>query len=330
MVHHSSEIEPKFVEPDLKVRVRIFILAALFLNGWSRPTLSETVSPANPDVQKWCSDLVDATLRMKWKITPCKAGIEWKKGGESFQKRSLMYTEFGDPRSENVTLIFSMVHGDENTPLYLGIELANWMHEHQASFKNHRIVIAPLVNPDGFFKTPRTRMNARGVDLNRNFSTYDWKSRALKSWKTKYRSDPRRFPGSTPSSEPETLFQEKLIRQMKPQKILSIHAPLNMMDYDGPNGLALARFSREYVKKCLTLRQRLRAISSGFFPGSLGNYAGQELGIPTLTLELPSGDFTKAETYWKSFSQGIQLMIEFEVPKYSPGNPIKPAQTIDG
>ncbi|MGP8154830.1 MAG: M14 family zinc carboxypeptidase [Smithella sp.] len=35
------------------------------------------------------------------------------------------------------------------------------------------IVIAPLLNSDGFLSTPSTRVNANGVDINRNFPTKD-------------------------------------------------------------------------------------------------------------------------------------------------------------
>jgi protein MpaA len=157
-------------------------------------------------------------------------------------------------------------------------------------------------------------MNAHRVDINRNFKTKDWEAEAHKAWKNKYRSDPRRFPGDTPGSEPETEFQAELIRKYQPKKILSIHAPLNFLDYDGPTTMTLVRFPKEYVQECLTLRGRLKAISSGFFPGSLGNYAGQELGIPTLTLELPSADPAKAYAYWLKFKQGIRTMIDFEMP----------------
>jgi protein MpaA len=106
-----------------------------------------------------------------------------------------------------------------------------------------------------------------------------------------------------------------LIQRIRPQKILSIHAPLNFMDYDGPgaSALALARFPKEYIQQCTKLRKQLKAVAGGFFPGSLGNYAGQELGIPTLTLELPSADPGKASVYWKKFQTGIRTMIEHRV-----------------
>lgn len=266
-------------------------------------------------IAAWCTYMGKAVAALKWDLPPCPPGIKWQVGGESVQGRPLVFAEFGDQKSANTTLVLSMVHGDEITPLHLGLKLAHWLKDHQSELPGVKVVIAPMVNPDGFFARPRTRVNARGVDINRNFTTQDWSKEAQRAWKTKFRSDPRRFPGASSNSEVETLFQVKLIKESVAQKILTIHSPLNHMDYDGPNQLTLARFPAEYVKECLKLRQRVKAISSGFFPGSLGNYAGQELGIPTLTLELPTADPSKAEAYWKLFTPGIRTMIEFKVPE---------------
>jgi protein MpaA len=269
-----------------------------------------------PEIKKWCEEVAASVKQLKWNIEPCN-GIRWQVGGKSFQGRPLVFAEFGDMDAVNTTLVFSTVHGDEITPLYVGIQLAQWLREREGQLTRTRVIVAPLVNPDGFFSTPRTRMNARGVDVNRNFATRDWTKLALENWKKRYKSDPRRFPGKEARSEPETKFQEDLIRRVRPQKILAIHSPLNMMDYDGPSNVTLSSFPSEYTKVCERLKKRLNAISSGFFPGSLGNYAGRELGIPTLTLELPSADPKQAERYWKKFSQGIRTMIQFTVPNYA-------------
>jgi protein MpaA len=270
---------------------------------------------ASPEVMtKWCSDLKSEIKRLKWTIDPCVDGVQWKFGGVSNEGRSLVYTEFGNAQASNVTLILTMVHGDEITPLYIGLEVIHWLKEHESELKDSRVIVAPLVNPDGFYRAPKTRMNAHGVDVNRNFATKDWEAGA-KKWKTAFRSDPRRFPGSAPRSEPETIFQEELIRIFTPQKIMSVHSPLNHMDYDGPSALSLNKFPREYVHECIRLQRELKAKSTGYFPGSLGNYAGRELGIPTITLELPTADGAKAEAYWNKFSQGIRNMIQFSMPK---------------
>lgn len=41
------------------------------------------------------------------------------------------------------------------------------------------------------------------------------------------------------------------------------------------------------------------------FPGSLGNWAGQELGIPTYTLELPNIHARQNDKFWKLFREAI-------------------------
>ncbi len=291
-----------------------FLLTVLSLASvaWGAPAIEDTHQPEKMKV--WCEQLRQEIAQFKWAVDPCPAGVIFKVTGHSVQGRSLVYADFGDPAAKNTTLILSAVHGDEITPVYVGLQTIQWLKDHAAELRGTRVIIAPLVNPDGFFARPRKRVNARGVDVNRNFSTRDWHSHARVAWQKKFKSDPRRNPGLAARSEPETLFQEDLIHQFKPQKVMSIHAPLNFMDYDGPTALSLAKFPSEYVRVCLKLRSRLRAITSGYFPGSLGNFAGHERGIPTLTLELPSADPLKADRYWKLFSKGIHTMIEFQVP----------------
>lgn len=289
-----------------------FLTTALAVNGVAAPSPAAPMV-TNQDLTSWCKELDAEVARLKWNIQPCDGKVDWKFSGFSTEGRPLVYSEFGNPKTLNVTLILATVHGDEITPAYIGIKLAQWIKDHESELKESHVIVVPLVNPDGFYRQPKTRMNARGVDVNRNFATQDW-SDGLKRWKTKYKADPRRNPGDAPRSEKETLFQEDMIRQFRPQKIMSIHSPLNHMDYDGPTSLSLKRFPGQYVKECLRLQKELKAKSTGYFPGSLGNYAGRELGIPTITLELPTADAGKAEAYWRRFSQGIRTMIQFSMP----------------
>lgn len=279
-----------------------------------------TLASATNNIEKTpdqvCAALDQAFQKRDWGKAPCEhvKSSEWKTGGTSVKGRPLLYTVFGNENASNTTLIFSMVHGDEITPLYVGFQIIAWAKENMDKFKDARLVIAPLVNPDGFLGFPKTRTNARGVDCNRNFDTHDWKTDALKAWKHKFHSEKRRFPGKSPNSEPETLFQKMMIEKFQPQKIVSIHSPLNMIDYDGPGQMNIAEFSAEYIQKCEDLRKKIKAKSSGFFPGSLGNYTGQELGIPTITLELPTTRSEKAKLYWDQLKNGIKTVIQYKVP----------------
>jgi len=84
-------------------------------------------------------------------------------------------------------------------------------------FKDKCIVIAPLLNPDGFLASSPTRVNANGVDLNRNFPTKDWQAKAIRQWIAKGKIK-RYYPGAKPASEQETLFQMALIKRFNPQK----------------------------------------------------------------------------------------------------------------
>jgi protein MpaA len=283
--------------------------------GWVAPVQSQTIEKTTEEL---CSSLQKAFEKRKWGSEACSlAGdpVIWQVGGSSLKGRPLIYAVFGDKDATNTTLVFSMVHSDEITPLYIGFQIASWAKENIAQFPNSKLVIAPFINPDGFFVVPKTRTNNRGVDCNRNFETKDWNASAIQAWKTKFHSDKRRFPGHSPNSEPETLFQKMLIEKFNPNKILSIHSPLNMIDYDGPDHLKLDEFSTEYVRKCEELRKKVNANSTGYFPGSLGNYSGRELGIPTITLELPTSQAEKAKIYWEQFKKGIFTMVSYQVPE---------------
>lgn len=283
---------------------------AIFAFAWS----ARAQTTVERDLTSMCKALDGAYQKRKWGSNPC-GSISWIEAGQSVKGRPLIYADFGPADSKNVTLVLSMVHGDEITPLYSGFEMAKWAEAEMKKYPGARLVLAPLINPDGFLDYPKTRTNANGVDCNRNFKTADWQKDALSSWKKKFSSNPRRFPGHKPDSEPETLFQKMLIEKFKPQKIVSIHSPLNMIDYDGPDHLKLAQFGAEYVQKCQELRQAVRAKSTGFFPGSLGNYSGVELGIPTITLELPTADYRFAIKYWEMFKKGLETVVKHELPQ---------------
>jgi protein MpaA len=270
------------------------------------------------------SELAEANLRTKWSSSLYHLK-GWQSDGKSVQGRPLIYYVCGDEH-KNTTLIFSTVHGDEITPVYFGLRLVSWLQGEKDICKNQRVVVAPLVNPDGFMRVNPTRTNARGVDLNRNLATKDFETSAYEKWKTIGKGDKRRYPGPRPASEPETLFQQRLIDRFHPTKILSVHSPLNFFDYDGPESEDLRQFTKEYIESCNKLRKVVKQASPayykflqyGFFPGSLGNYAGRERGIPTLTLELPTTDHTKAKSYFEGLKNGLYKLIVHQLePKKS-------------
>jgi murein peptide amidase A len=264
------------------------------------------------------AELREANKKTKW--NPSIYSEEgWRVGGRSVAGRPLIYFVCGE-KNKNTTLMLSSVHGDEITPVYFGLRLVSWVKGEPDLCKKYRVVVAPLVNPDGHLMPRPSRTNKNGVDLNRNFPTKDFDAMAQNLWKTGNKSDPRRNPGKSGGSEPETKFQQWLIDEFRPSKILTVHSPLNFFDYDGPQTEDVKAFTKEYIKSCDELRSAVKRASNnytflrwGFFPGSLGNYAGKERGIPTLTLELPTTDASKARSYFERLKQGNRALIEHKI-----------------
>ena len=201
----------------------------------------------------------------------------------------MVFQIFGDlveknrrPEDFSTTLILCAVHGDEITPVKFCYDVLDYLEDrkrHQISLKNRLVVVAPLVSPDGYLRKRPTRTNANGVDVNRNFPTADFHSRALKVWRGRYRSNPRRYPGTRPMSEPETAFQVDLIETFAPDKIVSVHAPLTMLDYDGPEGHhdggKIGPSANRLLVNMSEKAHGYRIKNYPFFPGSLGNWGGQ-------------------------------------------------------
>ncbi|MCB1915165.1 MAG: murein peptide amidase A [Rhodocyclaceae bacterium] len=177
----------------------------------------------------------------------------------------------GASRSPRIMMIGG-IHGDELTSVSI---VFKWMERlNRADASQLHWLIIPLANPDGLLMRPAQRMNARGVDLNRNFDTPDWSDKAMRYWVGRTRKDPRRFPGRVPVSEPETRWLQEEITKFRPDVIVSIHAPYGVLDFDGP---------AEEPKRF----GRLRLNRLGVYPGSLGNYGGVHKGVPVITIELP-------------------------------------------
>lgn len=200
------------------------------------------------------------------------AHIPWEEIGRSVENRPIYKAEFGS--GEDVTLFFSCFHGGERCTAGFGYQFANLLHENPSLLaEGKKVVVIPILNPDGFARG--TRNNANNVDLNRNYPTLNW-GRQPEGRKIYF--------GPMPASEPETRLVLKLLADVQPDKILSIHQPLECNNNDGPNGLALAE---------LMARHNGYPVEPyiGFpTPGSFGTFAGIERGIPMVTLEMPKGE----------------------------------------
>ncbi|NND00192.1 MAG: murein peptide amidase A [Gammaproteobacteria bacterium] len=171
-------------------------------------------------------------------------------------------------------LVLGGTHGDELTSVSITFKWIERLNKHHSGLFHWRV--APLVNPDGVLKRAATRTNQNGVDLNRNLPSDDWEANALDYWEDKQNKNPRRYPGETAASEPETKWLIDEIEAFKPDAIISVHAPYGVVDFDS---LVLNTAPKTLGHIHLNLL--------GTYPGSLGNYAGINRNIPVITLELP-------------------------------------------
>ncbi len=165
--------------------------------------------------------------------------------------------------TEGCVLVVGGIHGNEPISRMLVERLIAHLRSHPEAREDKSIVVVPQANPDGL--AAGTRWNARGVDVNRNFTAAN------------YRAGGRH--GSGPLSEPEARALVTVIARFRPSCIISVHGPLGCIDPDGGSGSRM-------------LADRMAAVSPlpvkdlEALPGSLGSYASGTLGLTMVTYEL--------------------------------------------
>ncbi len=185
------------------------------------------------------------------------------------------YPPVGSKQPKGRVLLVGGTHGDELSSISVVFKWMQTLNKHHSGLFHWRI--NPLMNPDGALRKQHTRTNANQVDLNRNFQTPDLsRGTALDYWQSKGYRNKRRYPGTRPLSEPETMWLYREIKEFQPDVIIAVHAPFSLVDFDAPN-------RNNAPKRIGYLHRNLM----GTYPGSLGSYAGIHLGIPVITLELP-------------------------------------------
>lgn len=198
-------------------------------------------------------------------------------GGARSAKGQRLYQRDIQPEDAKLrVLVLGAIHGDELSSASVAL---HWMRLAQDPMVQMPLPVhwrfVPAVNPDGLLHNPPRRVNANGVDLNRNFPTPNWERDAAIYWEKRVRRDPRRWPGPKALSEPESRFVHAEMQRFKPHLIVSIHAPYGVLDFDGPS-VPPSKLGRLYLDQV------------GIFPGSLGNYGGVHKGVPVVTVELPN------------------------------------------
>jgi protein MpaA len=182
--------------------------------------------------------------------------------GHSVRGRAIYAYRLGDPSGTPV-LVVGSIHGTEPA----GVAIAKRLLRVRVPANVDLWVILEL-NPDGY--AARTRGNAHGVDLNRNFP---WRWRRLSDG---YYSGPHSL------SEPESRAAARLVERIQPVLTIWFHQPLGLVD--GPKDAPA--LERRFARLIGLPLKQLR----GLYPGTATSWERHIIpGAVAFVTELPKG-----------------------------------------
>jgi murein peptide amidase A len=189
--------------------------------------------------------------------------------GESSQGRPLWAVELGVPKAEHKVLVVGCIHGTECAGTSITRNLLTGPPPKRSS-----LWVAPNLNPDG--RALGTRLNGRGVDLNRNFPS---------EWRPIGRPGDPEYAGLRPLSEPESRAAARLIRTVRPDVTVWFHQPQHLVRAWGPS----VRTARRYAELAGV---RFRALP--WLSGTAPNWQNHRFRSSTaFVVELPPGSLPR-------------------------------------
>lgn len=188
--------------------------------------------------------------------------------GRSEGGRPVVARRAGDPSGTRV-LVVGCIHGNECAGLAVVRALAR-------ERAGPDLWLVPTLDPDGYARG--TRQNARGVDLNRNWSA-GWRGGG-RPWDVYY-------PGPRPFSERETRIGRNLIERIRPRLTIWFHQHMDLVWAWGPSSAA----GRLYAKAA-----GMRFLHRRWLPGTASSWENRHLPRgAAFTVELPAGSLSPAQ-----------------------------------
>lgn len=221
--------------------------------------------------------------------------------GHSVEGRPLQVYPFGT--GPDVRLIVAGIHGgNEWNTIALAEALIDWLRQHPDAIPPDKtLYILPNLNPDGEARAHGVdgRVNANGVDLNRNWP-YRWQATWNLDGCWQYRPV---SAGSAPASEPETQALMNFIQEKRPTALISYHSA----------ALGIFAGGVPQFPPSQDLARTLAAVSSYQYPpidtgcdytGNLTDWAASVMGIPAVDIELTNHTDT-------DFEQNLRVLQAF-------------------
>jgi murein peptide amidase A len=194
------------------VTSRVAAVAMVALAGAGMISLPDTVpsAAAAGSPPPTASPTPELSAKAKARARPKSETV---RVGTSVQGREIVAYHRWTPGATKRVLAIGNMHGDEKA----GLHVIDRLRKEKVP-ANVDLWLVPTVNPDG--TAANTRVNARKVDLNRNFRY---------QWRYANRGD-RHYSGPKLLSEPESRALVAFTKKIKPRSIIVFHQPLNGVD----------------------------------------------------------------------------------------------------
>lgn len=147
--------------------------------------------------------------------------------GHSVDGRAIRPVVLGSAAAAHRVLVVGCIHGSEPAGIAITRRLVA-----AGAPAGTEIVLVSSMNPDGCARG--TRVNAHGVDLNRNFPS---------NWSRIGRPGNLQYSGPRPLSEPESRYAVALIEALRPQITIWFHQPQGVVRAWGQSRATARRFA---------------------------------------------------------------------------------------
>ncbi len=186
------------------------------------------------------------------------------------------------------------IHGSELSTRSL---MLRWIDELEVNARSipadKTVVVVPMINPDGV--AAGSRVNARNVDLNRNFGTSDW----TKDITTVSNAPFAGGGGESPLSEPESQAIAGLVGRMRPQLVLSYHSIGGLLQANQA-GQSNIR-AQQYASMSGYSNQTGSSTTFEYaITGTADDYYAQQYGVGSIVIELGSHSYHQFERNQKA------------------------------
>ena len=214
--------------------------------------------------------------------------------GNSVRGRPISAYQFGD--GSNMVLYIGATHGNEQNSMVI---LQKWIGELIANPDKipagRTVTVIPAINPDGV--AANTRVNADGIDLNRNFPANNWQTNVTEpGGGGAITAD----GGPQALSEPESRALADFVIAKRPRLVLTYHSHAGVVEAnEAADSVPLAALYASRAGYTATPTSEIGTTFDYSTTGAFEDWMHDKLGLPVFVIELQSptaDEFTRNRT----------------------------------